>query len=103
MTLLAVMALSLVTPGAVSGVPISGQYGVRVLGQVTSAVHVSRGAARSEPHGQSSGTAAASSTAMMVGECRVVRVVYPGCRVCQGRLGTRAEHRCRRVHIRTVP
>ena len=50
MARLAVMALLAVTRGAVRGVPISGASGAYLTGQLTCPVHVSPGAARSEPH-----------------------------------------------------
>ena len=49
MASLAVMAVLQVTPGACSGVPISGAGTGHLTGQVTSAAYLATGAARSEP------------------------------------------------------
>ena len=81
--LLAVMALYRVTPGAWQRVPISGANQARIAGQGTSLVHVSTGAAKSEPH-EGSGRGAPAG-------CAVPGLAEHGwwCRCTRGAKGTR--------------
>ena len=80
MTLLAVMALHGVTPGACAGVPISGANGVRVSGQVTSWASWATGADKSEPHGTSWPAVVYRTPCVHRYGGGVVPVVYPGVR-----------------------
>ena len=81
MTRLAVMARVKVTPGADQWVPISGVTRRRLTGQVTSPVHVPKGAARSEPHRHPGRTACTAGTGTPYGKVRVVPGGVPGVQV----------------------
>ena len=94
------MAMYRVTPGAGTGVPISGQMVPGLTGQVMYPRSRATGAAQSEPHGLPDMPRGVHSA--VPAPCRRggARWCTQGGRVCQGRVRVRAVPRSGRVHIR---
>ena len=80
MTLLAIIPPLAVTPGAVSRVPISGVTRPVLTGQARCPLHVSTGAAQSEPHSTLHGTLGTPSAVRGPGGARGVPGVSGGAR-----------------------
>ena len=84
MTVMAVMALLWVTPGACMRVPISGAKGAGLTGQVTKPGSLATGADKSEPHGTSWPAKVCRAPCVHRYGGGVGCGMYPGCRVVPG-------------------